>query len=290
MIFCLYTDYGALNSQPVFHAFAKSVVDAGHTVIYNEPYRLMDHYNNYDVAVIWSVLWNGRMAQNKTVWEQNRLHNRPVIVLEVGALNRGTMWKVGLNGINRDAYFAPKKNNNERANMLGLKLKPWTYNEDGPVVICLQHNKSQQWATMPPHDKWLDNTLSTIRKRTDRLIIIRPHPRCPIPLFSDKYKNVDVQYPVKNNTTYDDYEFDMSDAYAVVSWSSNPAIQAILQGVPVFVGPSSLAYDVAQHSVKEINNPIRPDRTQWLNDLAHVEYSTHEIAAGYPLKHLTLQL
>jgi hypothetical protein len=250
----------------------------------------MDHYNNYDVAVIWSVLWNGRMAQNKTVWEQNRLHNRPVIVLEVGALNRGTMWKVGLNGINRDAYFAPKKNNNERANMLGLKLKPWTYNEDGPIVICLQHNKSQQWATMPPHDKWLDNTLSTIRKRTDRLIIIRPHPRCPIPLFSDKYKNVDVQYPVKNNTTYDDYEFDMSDAYAVVSWSSNPAIQAILQGVPVFVGPSSLAYDVAQHSVKEINNPIRPDRTQWLNDLAHVEYSTHEIAAGYPLKHLTLQL
>lgn len=290
MIFCLYTDYGALNSQPVFHAFAKSVVDAGHTVIYNEPYRLMDHYNNYDVAVIWSVLWNGRMAQNKTVWEQNRLHNRPVIVLEVGALNRGTMWKVGLNGINRDAYFAPKKNNNERANMLGLKLKPWTYNEDGPIVICLQHNKSQQWATMPPHDKWLDTTLSTIRKRTDRLIIIRPHPRCPIPLFSDKYKNVDVQYPVKNNTTYDDYEFDMSDAYAVVSWSSNPAIQAILQGVPVFVGPSSLAYDVAQHSVKEINNPIRPDRTQWLNDLAHVEYSTHEIAAGYPLKHLTLQL
>jgi hypothetical protein len=290
MIFCLYTDYGALNSQPVFHAFAKSVVDAGHTVIYNEPYRLMDHYNNYDVAVIWSVLWNGRMAQNKTVWEQNRLHNRPVIVLEVGALNRGTMWKVGLNGINRDAYFAPKKNNNERANMLGLKLKPWTYNEDGPIVICLQHNKSQQWATMPPHDKWLDNTLSTIRKRTNRLIIIRPHPRCPIPLFSDKYKNVDVQYPVKNNTTYDDYEFDMSDAYAVVSWSSNPAIQAILQGVPVFVGPSSLAYDVAQHSVKEINNPIRPDRTQWLNDLAHVEYSTHEIAAGYPLKHLTLQL
>ena len=290
MIFCLYTYYGALNSQPVFHAFAKSVVDAGHTVIYNEPYRLMDHYNNYDVAVIWSVLWNGRMAQNKTVWEQNRLHNRPVIVLEVGALNRGTMWKVGLNGINRDAYFAPKKNNNERANMLGLKLKPWTYNEDGPIVICLRHNKSQQWATMPPHDKWLDNTLSTIRKRTDRLIIIRPHPRCPIPLFSDKYKNVDVQYPVKNNTTYDDYEFDMSDAYAVVSWSSNPAIQAILQGVPVFVGPSSLAYDVAQHSVKEINNPIRPDRTQWLNDLAHVEYSTHEIAAGYPLKHLTLQL
>ena len=60
MIFCLYTDYGALNSQPVFHAFAKSVADAGHTVIYNEPYRVFDHYDNYDVAVIWSVLLHTR--------------------------------------------------------------------------------------------------------------------------------------------------------------------------------------------------------------------------------------
>ena len=290
MIFCLYTDYGALNSQPVFHAFAKSVTDAGHTVIYNEPYRVLSHYDNYDVAVIWSVLWNGRMTKNKTVWEQNRMLGKPVIVLEVGALNRGTMWKVGLNGINRDAYFAPKNNTDERAKMLGLKMQPWTNNEDGPIVICLQHNKSQQWANMPPQDKWLDKTLSIIRKRTDRQIIIRPHPRCLIPPFADKYKNVKVQNPVRNNATYDDFDFDMSNAHAVVSWSSNPAIQAILQGVPAFVGPSSLAYDVAQHDVKQINNPIRPDRTQWLNDLAHVEYSTHEIAAGMPLKHLTSKL
>ena len=77
MIFCLYTDYGALNSQPVFHAFAKSVTDAGHTVIYNEPYRVLSHYDNYDVAVIWSVLWNGRMTKNKTVWEQNRMLGKP---------------------------------------------------------------------------------------------------------------------------------------------------------------------------------------------------------------------
>ena len=110
MIFCLYTDHGALNSKPIFEAFAKSIIDAGHTVIYNEPYRLMGHYNNYDVAVIWSVLWDGRMSKNKDVWEQNRMLNKPVIVLEVGGINRGTTWKVGLNGINRDAYFGEQDN------------------------------------------------------------------------------------------------------------------------------------------------------------------------------------
>ena len=80
MIFCLYTDYGALNSKLIFEAFAESIIDAGHTVIYNEPYRLMGHYDNYDVAVIWSVLWDGRMSKNKDVWEQNRVLNKPVIV------------------------------------------------------------------------------------------------------------------------------------------------------------------------------------------------------------------
>ena len=105
MRFSLYTNHGALNSKPVFEAFAKSLVDAGHSVVYNEPYQVFGHYDNYDVAVIWSVLWHGRMAKNKDVWEQNRLLNKPVIVLEVGGINRGTTWKVGLNGINRDAFF-----------------------------------------------------------------------------------------------------------------------------------------------------------------------------------------
>ena len=119
MRFSLYTDHGALNSKPVFEAFAKSLVDAGHSVVYNEPYQVFGHYDNYDVAVIWSVLWHGRMAKNKDVWEQNRLLNKPVIVLEVGGINSGTTWKVGLNGINRDAYFGPNNNNDTRYRLLG---------------------------------------------------------------------------------------------------------------------------------------------------------------------------
>ena len=65
MRFSLYTDHGALNSKPVFEAFAKSIIDAGHTVIYNEPYRFMGHYDNYDVAVIWSVLWTDECQRTK---------------------------------------------------------------------------------------------------------------------------------------------------------------------------------------------------------------------------------
>jgi len=102
MKFSLFTENGAQNSKPVFDAFATSLHSAGHTVTVNDW--------DCDVAVIWSVLWFGRMAGNQKVWEHFRAINKPVIVLEVGGIQRGTTWKVGINGINSDANFGAKGN------------------------------------------------------------------------------------------------------------------------------------------------------------------------------------
>ena len=115
MKFSLWRENGALNSRPVFDAFRNSLVDAGHDVVDND--------NSSDVDVIWSVLWNGRMAANKHIWQANQASKKPTIVLEVGGIRRGITWKVGLNGINRDAYLGPSGNDYTRANHLGLHLK-----------------------------------------------------------------------------------------------------------------------------------------------------------------------
>ena len=131
MKFSLWTDYGALNSKPVFSAFERSLLDSKHTVVYND--------NNADVNVIWSVLFNGRMARNQQVWDQKK----PTIVLEVGGIKRGTTWKVGLNGINRDAYFGDNNNDDSRKHLLGLLEKPWRTNGEY-ILICGQHDKSLQ--------------------------------------------------------------------------------------------------------------------------------------------------
>jgi len=291
MIFCLYTDYGALNSKPVFEAFAKSITDAGHTVIYNEPYRVMDHYSNYDVAVIWSVLWNGRMTRNKQVWEQNRKLNRPVIVLEVGGIERGTTWKVGLNGINRDAYFGDKDNDRTRADSLGLVCKPWRSNGDF-ILVCGQHDKSLQWQNMPRMSNWFLNTYDEIRKYTQRPIVFRPHPRCRLEHIERGLKNVYRQEPQHVNGTYDDFDMGFSNVWATVSYSSNPGTHSCINGVPAFVSTHSLAYDVGNDIdfLYDIENPLMPDRQQWLNDYAHTEYTIEEISQGTPLKYLTSML
>lgn len=288
MIFCLYTDNGALNSKPVFDAFAQSVVEAGHTVIYNEPYRVMNHYNNYDIAVIWSVLWNGRMSKNQQIWEINRNNNKPVIVLEVGGIKRGTTWKVGLNGINRDAYFGPSDMDNSRSVDFGLSLKSWR--TDGEyILLCGQHEQSEQWRDMPRMSDWVMSTIETIQQHSDRPIIFRPHPRCPLPHIEHEFKNVIRQNPVKIDGTYDDFDMSFNNVWATISYSSNPGIHSILQGVPAFVGPASLAYDAANDIdfLHDIENPVMPDRQQWLNDYAWTEFTIDEIKNGIPLKRLT---
>ena len=91
--------HGPLNSKPIFEKFISSLRNAGENVYVNRD-------ANADVAVIWSVLWQGRMQSNRRIWEKYRNEQKPVIVLEVGGLRRNESWKIGINGINRDADFA----------------------------------------------------------------------------------------------------------------------------------------------------------------------------------------
>jgi len=280
MKFGLWTQYGALNSKAVFESFKKGIKKLGFSYVENSSYC--------DVDVIWSVLWHGRMLQNKLIWQNAKKQNKPIIVLEAGSILRGTTWKVGLNGVNRDAYFSALGNDNKRAKKLGLTCKEWR-NEGNYILICGQHDKSEQWRNMPNIEKWVSQQVKLIRKYTDRPIVFRPHPRCYSRNF-DKKLDITVQQPFKLPGSYDDYDINFKGAHAVINWSSNPGIHAILKGIPAFVGPSSLAYPVGNTDYSLIESPLMPDRTQWLNDYAHTEYTLDEIREGIPLKCLTEKL
>jgi len=279
MKFSLWTNNGALNSRPIFDAFAHSVMDSGHTVVYNN--------STADVNVIWSVLWHGRMARNQAVWNQQK----PTIVLEVGGIKRGTTWKVGLNGINRDGYFGPTGMDGLRVRDLGLTLTDWCTNGEY-ILICGQHDKSLQWQNMPRMSNWFLETYDEIRKHTERPIVFRPHPRCRLEHIERGLRHVYRQEPKKLDNTYDDFDMGFDNIYCTINYSSNPGIHSIIQGIPAFVSTHSLAYDVANNIdfLYNIENPLMPDRTQWLNDYAHTEYTIEEISQSIPLKRLTSNL
>jgi hypothetical protein len=281
MKFSLWTNHGALNSKPVFDAFARGAKSLGYDVVWNDP--------NSDVDVIWSVLWSGRMAANKSIWERNLAQSKPTVVLEVGGIRRGTTWKVGLNGINRDAYFGDMGNDSTRASLLSLEVKPWR--TDGEyILLCGQHEKSEQWRNQPRMSRWVMETIENIQAHTDRPIIFRPHPRCRLPAIEHQYKNVYRQEPVKTPGSYDDFDMKFNNIYCTVSWTSNPGIHSVLNGIPAYTSTSSLAWDVSIKSLTNLDNPPTPDRQQWLNDYAWTEFTVEEIASGLPLKRLTSKL
>jgi hypothetical protein len=94
--------------------------------------------------------------------------------------------------------------------------------------------------------------------------------------------------PIQGKNDSFDYDRCLSTAWAVINHNSGPGAQAVLNGVPAFVHVSSLAAPVGNTDLFTINNPAKPDRTAWLEQLAHTEWYTEEIALGLPLKRLLL--
>ena len=300
MIVGMFNEFGAQNSTPVFGAFQHSLDKAGIPWTKN--------INMCNVAVIWSVLWHGRMAQNKAVWEHCVKHNKPVIVLEVGGILRNQSWKVAIGGINNEAYFGNTSSSSVnnwlrdasklRQEKFGLELQPWRdTNNNKYILICTQHNKSHQWRSMPTVDNWLEDQVKQIRKHSSRQIRIRPHPRSPLnpSVIRDlnfKYKNIELQYPVRYAQTYDEFDYDtaLEGAHCVISHSSNPGLQAVIAGVPVFVSKESLAYPVSNTDYSRIEDLKKPNRSKWFNDLLYTEYFLEEISDGLPLVRLLPKL
>lgn len=271
MHFSLYNQFGAMNSPPVWSAVQAGLTRLGHTVDY--------HNDSADVAVIWSQLWAGRMRPNQQVWHHYRQDNKPVLVVEIGALQRGTTWRLMPNGQN---CFLSTNNSSHRRQQLGIDMLDWHCSGE-EIVIALQRADSNQWAGQPSLEDWVNKTIASIRQHTDRPIVVRPHPRYRLGRINHV---CEIQQPQRMANTYDDYNIAKSvkRAWALVNHNSNPGVTAVLHGTPAFVGTSSIAGPVANLDFSKIENPLRPDRTQWVNDLAWTEWTTEEISQGQGLE------
>ena len=269
----IFNKFGALNSVPVFAAFKEGCKKHG--------IRVTEHNSSADAAVIWSHLWSGRMAPNQAVWQEFTASGRPVIVMEVGQLMRGVSWKMGINGVNARAWWGEGTEPN-RVKKLSMRLQPWHPGDH--ILIAMQRSDSEQWAGLPPAEQWLTQTIAHIREHTDRPIVVRPHPRQKLPVVP----GIKIQQPQALRGTYDEFDFrsNINRAWAVVNENSGPGSQAVIDGIPAFVGAYSMAAPVANLDFTTIEKPLMPDRAEWLEQLCHTEWTLGEITAGLPLGRL----
>jgi hypothetical protein len=271
----LFNEFGALNSAPVFAAMHEGLANLNHTVVYHD---LMA-----DVYVIWSVLFRGRMGQNKAIWDYAMKMGIPVIVLEVGCLNRGVTWRIGLNGFNT----LPQATS-VRSSVLGIELSPWR--QDGTdILICGQQTSSELWQHGTVKS-WLATTISNIRDYSSRDIVFRPHPR---ETLREDLSDLDIRIdaPQKLQHSYDSFDFNRSleSAWIVINSCSSPGPQALIHGYPCVVDSTSLAFQMST-PLENIETPYYPDRTKWLEKLCHTEWLIEEIKNSTALTQILLDI
>jgi hypothetical protein len=117
-------------------------------------------------------------------------------------------------------------------------------------------------------DIWLQNTIDTIKKYTDRPIEVRE--RSP--------NRIDR---IQTNTLQEALD---DDVFALVTFNSVAATEAIFHGIPAFtLAPANAASPVALQDLSKINEPYYPDSDTlyaWGCHLAYGQFHTSELKTG----------
>lgn len=170
---------------------------------------------------------------------------------------------------------------NQIQQSLDIKLLPWRA-QGNHIMVCLQRDSG--WNSKGfDQQSWLVKTLKIIRSRSDRPIHIRPHPANKIDWngMAGKFENV---YTV--DSTIRKLEQDIQSAHAGVFFNSSSSVASVLHGVPVFVSDiSAVTSSVANHNIKNINNPDMPSREQWLYELSAAHWTIEQSRNGDIYRH-----
>jgi len=165
----------------------------------------------------------------------------------------------GLNyRISRNAYEAGAVRDcpPDRISALGVRPQPWR-TSGSSILVC---PPTQHFMDAHGCPNWLNDTLDRVRRATDRPVEIRRKPRTGEPVE-----------PLENA---------LGRTWAVVTHSSNIAVEAVTAGVPAFVAPTSAALHVSETDLDRIETPRRPDREAWLAHLGYSQFSFAEIRDG----------
>jgi hypothetical protein len=173
-------------------------------------------------------------------------------------------------------------------NSLSLVDAPWS-NDGDNILICLQRDNGWN-AKGFDQELWLKKTIKFIQGRTDEPIKVRAHPgdlnRNRTKTKHDwswvnQYHNVELIDSI-NVTLHQS----MKTARCAVFYNSSSSVLSVLKGIPTFVAEeSAVTWDVANHNLKTIMQPLMPDRTQWFCDLAQAHWSLEQSRNGDIYRH-----
>lgn len=129
-------------------------------------------------------------------------------------------------------------------------------------------------------NQWVMDTASELRRKTDRPILVRPHPLAREFVTSGLPERLDG-IGVKVDDPLRPFGESLKGAWSVVTYSSDAAIGALLAGIPaIAMSSASFAREVSDHTLDSALNPTLFERGPWLEKLAAAHWCEDEIARG----------
>jgi hypothetical protein len=212
-----------------------------------------DHSYLGGLAVFW-----GFSDQTSAKMARCMKEKRPFIHLDHAYFKRG--YEHGNVRVNFGHFHQTRlmKVPDDRSALGKKRLEPW--NNGGRHVVVISPSDSivkvlRQMRDIPPTAKdWCRKMEIELRRHTQRPIVVKE----------------------KGGSILDV----LRGAHAVVSLTSVAEVEAAVHGVPVFVSEDSPAFQLNSGDLSQIENPVYPDRSDWINTLSYSQFHLSELSDG----------
>lgn len=137
------------------------------------------------------------------------------------------------------------------------------------ILLVLPSTKPFQYYGAD-RDAWIKKVLKALAKHTDRPVVIREKER--------------RGNRTESNTIYDAMN---DDVYALVTYNSIAAVEAVAHGIPAFALAPTAAAPVCSASLSKIEDPFMPDEDfvqKWLHSIAYGQWTLEEMLTGQAWK------
>lgn len=171
------------------------------------------------------------------------------------------------------------------SNFHDVTVKPYRTTGDHVLIFC---QRPKGWNLFGnDQERWLDKTITKIRKHSDRPIVVRMHPGdgsrfAQIEILKKRYGDM---ITISDNPHILQ---DLKNCWCTVGYNSTPNVVSLIEGIPSIITDPfhSWSNGISGTMLNTIENPIMPDREEWLHTIANIHWSNDEVKSGKLWSHI----
>jgi len=287
------TEFPVDNKKSPSYVFNKQIDPILRTK--QDQLNILLKYSDFPAMVV-AAFREARLMDKSLYWDNRESVQNPVLVR--GIANGKICDDVQSRGI--DYYFMesgylgnyPSRNNDggkkiyhriqknamQQTHMLNVPDDRWkklcAWNKDlnyqgwrtpgSRILLVAPSDKPCKYYGINRHE-WMEQTIQTLQTHTNRSIVIRE--KSP-------------RWDRSQNTLYDAL---VDDVWAVVTYNSIAAVEAVHFGIPAFTLAPTAADPVCSKDLSQIESPFKPDKNfvyKWLSSIAYGQFSLSEMISG----------